>query len=146
MEAHHDRQRQQGQAVRAASFETTLMLWSPIFGLIVGVLIMTFGFRKREPKPVVFDNIDGALKQDWTRTGNIDFHIPSLESSLPQQMFLRVEEKQIIENAMGQEVTQLRWRLATLEEAKEVVICWNASKSAERPWREHRAHGAGRLT
>jgi len=27
---------------------------------------------------------------------------------------------------MGQEVAQLRWRLATVEEAKEVVACWNA--------------------
>jgi hypothetical protein len=31
-----------------------------------------------------------------------------------------------MENPMGQEVTQLRWRLATMEEAKEVVACWNA--------------------
>jgi len=30
---------------------------------------------------------------------------------------------------MGQDIVQLRWRLATLEEAKEVVICWNASPS-----------------
>jgi hypothetical protein len=25
-------------------------------------------------------------------------------------------------------VVQLRWRLATVEEAKEVVACWNARK------------------
>jgi hypothetical protein len=30
---------------------------------------------------------------------------------------------------MGQEVTQLRWRLATVEEAKEVVACWNAHRA-----------------
>jgi hypothetical protein len=36
-----------------------------------------------------------------------------------------VEEKKITENAMGQEVAQLRWRLATVEEAREVVACWN---------------------
>ena len=38
----------------------------------------------------------------------------------------RVEEKRVTENAMGQDVVELRWRLATLEEAKELVICWNA--------------------
>jgi hypothetical protein len=46
----------------------------------------------------------------------------------PQTPILRVEEKTIIENAMGQDVVQLRWRLANLEEAKEVVVCRNARK------------------
>ena len=104
----------------------------PIVGLIVGVLMTIFGFLKTEQKPTVFDDIEGVLKQEWTRTGNIDFHARDLEDSLPQQMILRVEEKQVIENIMGQDVARLRWRLATLEEAKEVVVCWNASKSAER--------------
>jgi hypothetical protein len=90
---------------------------------------MVFGFRKKEQKPFVFDNLDGTMKQDWTRTGNIDFHAAALESASPQVLVLRVEEKKVIENAMGQDVTQLRWRLATIEDAKEVVVCWNARKS-----------------
>jgi hypothetical protein len=115
------------------------MSWSavPIIGLIVGVLIMVFGFRKREQKPFVFEDIDGVLKQDWARTGNIDFHVGTPDSASPQRMILRAEEKRIIENAMGQDVIQLRWRLATLEEAKEVVVCWNASK----PERQERREG-----
>jgi hypothetical protein len=32
-----------------------------------------------------------------------------------------------MENSMGQEVTQLRWRLATIDEAKDVA-CWNAHR------------------
>ena len=94
---------------------------------IVGVVIMGFVLRKKEQKPTVFD-IDGILKEDWTRTGNIDFYVAALENASPQMLVLRVEEKKIIENAMGQDVVQLRWRLATLEEAKEVVVCWNARK------------------
>ncbi len=89
---------------------------------------MAFGFRKKAPTPVSFDDIDGVLKQDWARTGNIDFHARSLDSASPQQLILRVEESKIVENAMGQDVVQLRWRLAALEEAKEVVACWNASR------------------
>ena len=46
-----------------------------VIGVIVGVLTMVFGFRKKEQKPFVFDSIDGTPKQDWTRTGNIDFAI-----------------------------------------------------------------------
>ena len=95
-------------------------------GVIAGGLIMAFGFRKTEQKPAAFGEIDGVLKQDWTRTGNIDFHAAALESTSPQPLTLRVEEKRITENAMGQDVVELRWRLATLEEAKELVVCWNA--------------------
>jgi hypothetical protein len=60
-------------------------------------------------------------------TGNIDFHVTAIESTSPQHFILRVEERKIMENSMGQEVTQLRWRLATIDEAKDVA-CWNAHR------------------
>ncbi len=94
---------------------------------------MAFGFRKKDPTIVSFEEIDGVLKDDWRRTGHIDFHARSLDSASPQQLILRVEERKIIENAMGQDVVQLRWRLATLEEAKEVVARWNAGGRDEGP-------------
>jgi hypothetical protein len=99
-----------------------------IAGVIAGGLMMAFGFRKTERKPVAFAQIDGVLKQDWVRTGNIDFHAPALESASPQPLTLRVEEKRVTENAMGQDVVELRWRLATLDEAKELVVCWNSRR------------------
>jgi hypothetical protein len=102
-----------------------------IVGLVAGGVIAMFGFRKMEEKPVVVETVDGTLKQDWTRTGKIDFFVRSLESVSPQVLILRVEEMKITETVMGQDVAELRWRLATLEEAKEVVACWNSSKSAE---------------
>ena len=97
-----------------------------VIGIIAGILIIMFGIRKKEQRPAAFGHVDGVLKQDWTRTGNIDFHAGALESASPQPLTLRVEEKKITENPMGQDVIELRWRLATLEEAKEVVVCWNA--------------------
>ncbi len=100
-----------------------------IIGVVVGGLIMVFGFRKKEHKPAALGQVDGVVKQDWTRTGNIDFHAAELQSTSPQPLTLRVEEKKITENAMGQDVVELRWRLATLDEAKEVVVCWNARQS-----------------
>jgi hypothetical protein len=92
----------------------------------VGGLVMMFGFRKTEQKPLAFGEIEGTLKHDWMRTGNIDFHASALESPSPQPLRLRVEEKRVTENAVGQDVVELRWRLATLEEGKELVFCWNA--------------------
>src|SRR5450631_2544420 len=99
-------------------------------GVVVGVLIMISGFRKKEQKSASFGDIDGVLKQDWTRSGNIDFHAAALESRSPQLLVFRVEEKKITQNMMGQDIVQLRWRLASLDEAKEVVACWNRAKSA----------------
>lgn len=99
-----------------------------VIGIIAGILIIMFGIRKKEQRPAAFGHVDGVLKQDWTRTGNIDFHAGALESASPQPLTLRVEEKKITENPMGQDVVELRWRLATLEEAKEVVVCWNARR------------------
>jgi hypothetical protein len=93
------------------------MSWSvvvPVVGFFGGVLTMAFGFRKKEQISISFDEIDGVLKHDWARTGDIDFHARALDSASPQQLILRVEEQKITENAMGQDVAQLRWRLATL--------------------------------
>jgi len=93
-------------------------------GVLTGALIMIFGFRKAEKKPVT-GRIIGTVKQDWTPTGNIDFRGATLESSCPQPLRLWVEEKRITETPVGQRVVELRWRLATIEEGKELVICWN---------------------
>jgi hypothetical protein len=98
-------------------------------GALVGGPMMVLGVRNASQKPVAFDQTAGALKQDWTRTGNIDFHALSLESSSPQPLRLRVEEKRVIESAAGQDIVELRWRLATLEEGKELVVCWNARQT-----------------
>jgi hypothetical protein len=95
-------------------------------GALVGGLIMMSGFRKTDQKPLAFGQIDRALKQDWMRTGNIDFHTSALESSSPQPLRLLVEEKRVTEGAVGQDIAELRWRLATLQESKELVVCWNA--------------------
>ena len=67
----------------------------PMVGIIGGVLVMIFGFRNKKPKPTVFGEIEGVLKQDWTRTGNVDFHAAALESTSPQMLVLRVEEQKI---------------------------------------------------
>jgi len=52
-----------------------------IIGVIVGGLLMVFGFRKTQQQPAGFAQVDGFMKQDWTRTGNIDFHAAALEST-----------------------------------------------------------------
>jgi hypothetical protein len=94
----------------------------------LGVPIFVYALRRKVAKRDSLDVI-GILKQDWTRTGNIDFRVEELESASPQVCVLRVEERKILENAMGQDTVQLRWRLATLQDAKEIVVHWNRRQS-----------------
>jgi hypothetical protein len=115
----------------------TPFAWSivAVVAIAVAAAVIGYGiytFRKKDELDPLFGGVSGTLKEDWTRTGNIDFHAGALESTSPQQLILRVEERKIMENSMGQEVTQLRWRLATVEEAKEVVACWNAHGRKQR--------------
>lgn len=100
-------------------------------GVLTGALMMIFGFRKagkEEPAPC---RVVGTIKQDWTPTGNIDLRCAAIcESSTPQPFRLWVEEKRVTETAVGQRIADLRWRLATIEEGKQIVICWNARQTA----------------
>jgi hypothetical protein len=97
-------------------------------GILLGGLIMFVGFRKARKKPTL-RRINHALKQDWTPTGNIDFHASTVEGSSPQPLRLWVEENRIMESVVGQHVVELRWRLATIEEGKKLVICWKARQT-----------------
>jgi hypothetical protein len=98
-------------------------------GASMGGLIVVFGFRNADKKPVS-ELIIGAVKQDWTPTGNIDLRASTHDGSRPQPIRLWVEENRIMETAVGQRVVELRWRLATIEEGKELVVCWNAKQTS----------------
>jgi hypothetical protein len=104
-----------------------------VIALAVAAAMIIYAVRTKEQKTETFDDVGGVLKYDWARTGKIDFHVVAPNSPAPQRLILRVEEKKIIENPMGEDVVQLRWRLATVEEAKEVVVCWNTHGAGNRP-------------
>ena len=115
----------------------TPFAWSIV--AVVGIAVaaamigyVTYNLRKKDEPDPLYGGVTGTLKEDWARTGNVDFYVGTLEGTSPQHFILRVEERKIMENPMGQEVTELRWRLATIEEAKEVVACWNAHRAQTR--------------
>ena len=73
---------------------------------------------KAEPTPAI-------VKRNWVPTGRIDFASrvtgnPS-ESDEPSDFKLIVEERRIVESATGLENLEIRWRQASLREAKIVV-------------------------
>ena len=104
-----------------------------VIALAVAAAMPIYAFRKKDEKAPLFGEVDGVLKHEWERTGKIDFHVVPPDSSAPQRLILRVDEKKIVENSMGEDIVQLRWRLATVDEAKEVVICWNTHGAGNRP-------------
>jgi hypothetical protein len=65
-------------------------VWSivAVLGIAVAAAMIGYGIyairKKDEPDPL-YDGISGTLKEDWARTGNIDFHVAALESTSPQQ-------------------------------------------------------------
>jgi hypothetical protein len=66
-----------------------------------------------------------VIKQDWVPTGRIDFATRLYgnpeASDQPSEFKLLVEERRIVESITGNENLEIRWRLATLNEAKVVV-------------------------
>jgi hypothetical protein len=61
----------------------------------------------------------------WVLTGRIDFADPrSLE-----ELVLQVEETRIINSPGGVEHREIRWRKATLDEAKMVLVSYHAQRN-----------------
>jgi hypothetical protein len=77
-------------------------------------------FYKSKPSEVIQDQQDG-----WIPTGRIDF-------SNPQSMgnfILQAEDTRTIESLGGVEHREIRWRKATLDEAKAVVVAYHAQRN-----------------
>ena len=70
------------------------------------------------------NDIKGVVKRDWVPTGRIDFASKldtNADPDQPDEFKLLVEEHRIIESIAGNENLEIRWRPATLKEAKFVT-------------------------
>jgi hypothetical protein len=72
---------------------------------------------------------DGAkVVQDWVPTGRIDFAGPSMDASnadTPAFFYLQAEDIRLLVSFSGIERKEIRWRKATLKEAKRVVFTFH---------------------
>lgn len=68
----------------------------------------------------------GIIKRNWVPTGRIDlatrFNGNAADVDQPSEFKLMVEERRIVESVTGLENLEIRWRQATLREAKVVVM------------------------
>jgi hypothetical protein len=98
--------------------------WFAAAGL-VGVLtaaLATHYFYKPKAKPddSIQDQEDG-----WVATGRIDFTDPHSTGNF----ILQVEETRTDESMGGVEHRAIRWRRATLDEAKRVIVAYHAQRN-----------------
>jgi len=90
--------------------------------VVLVIALVAFGSRSSKPKPanVTSDETDG-----WTPTGRIDL----TDAQATGSFILQVEETRIVEGVAGVEHREIRWRRATLDEAKAVLVAYYAQRS-----------------
>ena len=95
--------------------------WFVAAAAVLVVVVGAFALLKQKSKaPLERANIvaDG---RNWTWTGRIDLaHTKSAGDFL-----LRVEETRVVNSPVGVEHREIRWRKATLDEAKTVMVSYH---------------------
>jgi hypothetical protein len=99
------------------------MFW---IGLAILLIIAVVGYlvtRRAGTAPLPVEH-GGKVIHDWMPTGRIDFAGPSMDASAadtPASFYLQAEDVRFLISFSGIERKELRWRRATLNEAKKVV-------------------------
>jgi hypothetical protein len=108
-------------------WDTILQAW-PWFGaaaVVFVVAVRLFIALKPKPKRRPETAADAADKMGWTLTGRIDLADPQSVGAL----VLEVEETRISMSPVGVEHREIRWRRATLPEAKMVLGSYHVQQN-----------------
>jgi len=101
---------------------TSQWLWlcTAVVLVVLVWLIAASMFRKSKPPEAIQDQQDG-----WTPTGRIDFS----NSQSADHFILQSEDTRIVDSMGGVERREIRWRAATLEEAKAAIVAYYAQRN-----------------
>jgi hypothetical protein len=103
-------------------------LWLSTAAVIL-VFVGAFAiYSSNKPKPHFAKKPYDAIqdqREGWTPTGRIDFS----NSQSADHFVLQAEDTQIVGSIGGVERREIRWRTATLEEAKAVVVAYYAQRN-----------------
>ena len=89
--------------------------------IVIGLLVLLKPKSKRQLKATS----STADNKGWVLTGRIDFIDPHSDGEL----VLQVEETQIVNSPGGVEHREIRWRRATLDEGKMVLVSYHAQRN-----------------
>ncbi len=98
------------------------LLWfggAAVLVLLAGVFA-AHRLYKAKPHDTTPKQLDG-----WTPTGRIDF----LNPQSTDNYILQAEDTRIVDSMGGVEHREIRWRKATLDEAKAVVVAYHAQRN-----------------
>jgi hypothetical protein len=109
------------------------MFW---IGLAIVLIIATVGYFLTRRAAVDPPPVEEGTKvvHDWIPTGRIDFAGPSMDESAaetPASFYLQAEDVRFLISFSGIERKELRWRKATLSEAKKVVNTFHRQMAKE---------------
>jgi hypothetical protein len=100
-------------------------LWICAAGAFV-IFVGTFAaLRLNKPKWHNKTQSKFETQNGWTATGRIDFIDPQSKGDF----ILQVEETRIVNTMGGVEHREIRWRRATLDEAKTVLVSYHAQRN-----------------
>jgi hypothetical protein len=101
---------------------------SPVFWLVLALVLViaTVGYLVARRAGAGSSSMGeaGKVVHDWTPTGRIDFAGPSMDATAadtPASFYLQAEDIRFLVSFSGIERKEIRWRKATLNEAKRVV-------------------------
>ncbi len=87
--------------------------------ILVGVLASNKFYKSKPYEPV-------EHKQDgWTATGRVDFIDPQSTGNF----VLQAEDTRVVDGIGGVDHREIRWRTATLDEARTVVVAFHAQRN-----------------
>jgi hypothetical protein len=103
----------------------------PWFAAAVAVLVVLVGafvaYSFYKPKPQPDDTIQNQ-QDGWSPTARIDF----IDRQSSGDFVLQVEDTRIADSVGGVEHREIRWRKATLDEAKRVIVAYHAQRNLAR--------------
>jgi hypothetical protein len=94
------------------------ILWTLlVLAAIAAIAVLYLAMRKEKKSKEI-------VTSEWQPTGKIDFHCVDTpkDDKVPSAFLLRVEDFRTVESISGVEHVEIRWRNATLAEAKSVVV------------------------
>jgi hypothetical protein len=106
-------------------------------GLSIVLIVAVAGFlvTRRFAAPGASSAVEqGRVIHDWIPTGRIDFSGPSMDASnvdTPASFYLQAEDVRLLVSFSGIERKEIRWRKATLTEAKRVVNIFHRQMAKE---------------
>jgi hypothetical protein len=100
-------------------------LWIGAAAVLVIFVVALAARSLRKPKQHDKTKFNSADQNGWLPTGRIDFVDPQSIGDF----ILQVEETRIVDSVSGVERREIRWRRATLDEAKTVLVAYHTQRN-----------------